>query len=62
VIQESGPSDNCLEESCCAVQRPRLNYITLQFNNIQQRYFEQQKTVKTGSRFQKSKVLINTTK
>jgi len=31
-------------------------------NGIEQGYFQQQKTGKTGSRLQKSKVLINTNK
>jgi len=34
---------------------------TSHLNSIEQRYCYQQKTVKTGSPFQKGKVMINTT-
>ena len=46
----------------CRTKRPKLNDTTLHLNIIEQRYFKQQKTGKTGSRLQKNKVLINTSK
>jgi len=46
----------------CRTKQPKLNDTTLHLNIIEQRYFKQQKTGKTGSRLQKNKVLINTSK